>query len=303
MKFGENLKLLRTKKGYSQETLAEKVNVSRQSVSKWETGESYPEMNNILELCKIFHCKINDLVNDNITDIDYLDEEIKTKITSLKLEEQKKFKGLSKFIIILANIGKIACYIAIPLIIITMLITPYIINNLEVKENKITWKKSNDIVILEEIEDKVILKINGITMIDESKEIVNTKIVEILNNNPKYLIIGYIEVGLLTLIITLFLITRILTYLKILFNNFILGETPFTLENVNHIKKIAWIMIITILLPNIGGAIFMNILTTDLNIDFEIFDLVEILFLFSLSYIFEYGRLIQIESKGKIYGE
>ena len=48
MKFGENLKKIRKNKKMSQEELAEKVNVSRQSVSKWETGESYPEMNNIL---------------------------------------------------------------------------------------------------------------------------------------------------------------------------------------------------------------------------------------------------------------
>ena len=48
MKFGENLKIIRKNKKMSQEELAEKLNVSRQSVSKWETGESYPEMNNIL---------------------------------------------------------------------------------------------------------------------------------------------------------------------------------------------------------------------------------------------------------------
>ena len=54
MKFGDNLRNLRKSKNISQEALAEKVKVSRQSVSKWETGEAYPEMNNILELCKIF---------------------------------------------------------------------------------------------------------------------------------------------------------------------------------------------------------------------------------------------------------
>jgi len=66
MKFGDNLKRLRKAKKLSQEDLAEKMNVSRQSVSKWETGDAYPEINNILELCKIFHCHINDLVNDSI---------------------------------------------------------------------------------------------------------------------------------------------------------------------------------------------------------------------------------------------
>lgn len=87
MKFGDNLKRLRKNKKISQEQLAEKVNVSRQAVSKWETGEAYPEMNNILELCKIFHCHINDLVNDSIIDIDSLDDETKKNIVKLQKEE------------------------------------------------------------------------------------------------------------------------------------------------------------------------------------------------------------------------
>lgn len=43
MKFGENLKYLRKTRKLSQEELAELVNVSRQSVSKWETGLSFPK--------------------------------------------------------------------------------------------------------------------------------------------------------------------------------------------------------------------------------------------------------------------
>ena len=58
MNFGDNLKKIRKYNKMSQEDFAEKVNVSRQSVSKWETGDAYPEMNNILELCKIFKCRI-----------------------------------------------------------------------------------------------------------------------------------------------------------------------------------------------------------------------------------------------------
>ena len=54
MKFGENLYNLRKSAKISQEKLAEEVGVSRQSVSKWENGESYPEMDNMLKICKIF---------------------------------------------------------------------------------------------------------------------------------------------------------------------------------------------------------------------------------------------------------
>ena len=55
MKFGENLKLIRKSKKISQEELAETLGVSRHSVSKWETGENYPTMTNILCLSDIFY--------------------------------------------------------------------------------------------------------------------------------------------------------------------------------------------------------------------------------------------------------
>ena len=107
MNFGQNLKKLRKSKKISQEELAEKVRVSRQSVSKWETGEAYPEMNNILELCKIFHCHINDLVNDSILDIDSLDDDVKMNAVKFKKEKQKQMKGLSKVISLFGKIGGI----------------------------------------------------------------------------------------------------------------------------------------------------------------------------------------------------
>jgi transcriptional regulator with XRE-family HTH domain len=68
MRFCDNLKALRNAEGLSQERLAEKVGVSRQSVSKWETGEAYPEMPNIVALCTVFHCEITDLINSSISD-------------------------------------------------------------------------------------------------------------------------------------------------------------------------------------------------------------------------------------------
>lgn len=54
MKFGENMKALRTQKKLSQEKLAEQLGISRQSISKWETGEAYPEMKHLLKLSDLF---------------------------------------------------------------------------------------------------------------------------------------------------------------------------------------------------------------------------------------------------------
>lgn len=50
MGFAENLQFLRQKKGYTQEQIAEQLQVSRQSVSKWESGGSFPEMDKLLQL-------------------------------------------------------------------------------------------------------------------------------------------------------------------------------------------------------------------------------------------------------------
>lgn len=64
MNFGMKLQLLRKEKGMSQEVLAEKLNVSRQAVSKWETGESQPDISNIVLLSEIFHVSTDYLLKD-----------------------------------------------------------------------------------------------------------------------------------------------------------------------------------------------------------------------------------------------
>ena len=68
MSFSENLQYLRKKKEMTQEQLAEQLDVSRQAVSKWESAQSYPEMDKILQICELFHCDINTLVQGDVTE-------------------------------------------------------------------------------------------------------------------------------------------------------------------------------------------------------------------------------------------
>jgi transcriptional regulator with XRE-family HTH domain len=69
MKFSEKLQSLRKESKLSQEQLASMLDVSRQSVSKWESGQTYPEMDKLLELTKIFKCSLDDLTNDEIKNV------------------------------------------------------------------------------------------------------------------------------------------------------------------------------------------------------------------------------------------
>ena len=67
MFFGNNLQYLRKTNGnMTQEKLAERMGVSRQTVSKWESGEGYPELSKLLELCDIFSCKLDDLLRQDM---------------------------------------------------------------------------------------------------------------------------------------------------------------------------------------------------------------------------------------------
>lgn len=70
MKLSENLKRIRKDNNLSQEQLAEKLGVSRQAVSKWESGQSYPEMDKVLLICKLFNYNLDELMNENIKEVD-----------------------------------------------------------------------------------------------------------------------------------------------------------------------------------------------------------------------------------------
>lgn len=62
MDLGERIYQLRTQKNFSQEALAEALGVSRQSISKWETGSSVPELDKIVKLSEIFEVSLDELI-------------------------------------------------------------------------------------------------------------------------------------------------------------------------------------------------------------------------------------------------
>lgn len=69
MNLAENLKKIRKENNLSQEQLAEKLSISRQSVSKWESGQAYPEMDKVLQLCKLFNVSVDDLLNQDVSEL------------------------------------------------------------------------------------------------------------------------------------------------------------------------------------------------------------------------------------------
>ena len=284
MKFGENLYNLRKKQKISQEKLAEKIGVSRQSVSKWENGTAYPEMNRIFELCKIFHCKLNDLVNDNILDFDSLDKEVKMSVVKFNKEKQNKLKIVSKTISIFSKMLQVITIIISAVMIISMLFIPSVINNTNVDNGSII------------VADKNVMEFN-------LDQMTTNTIVNVFEEHSKLEIILYTEIIMICLTVSVMIISFAMLYLAKLFDSISKGDTPFTLENLKNIKRVAILFISYLIFPDVSGTLFQWITKIDMNIDYEITKIFYVLIIICIYYIFDYGHQIQLDSKGKIYGE
>ena len=68
MRLEEKLTVLRKESGYTQLDLAEKVRVSRQAISKWETGRALPSAEKLKYLSELFGVSVDYLLNDDITE-------------------------------------------------------------------------------------------------------------------------------------------------------------------------------------------------------------------------------------------
>ena len=88
-----------------------------------------------------------------------------------------------------------------------------------------------------------------------------------------------------------------------MFNSLNEGDTPFTIENLKYIKKIAILFISYLVFPDISGTIFQWITKINMNIDYEIAKVFYILIILCIYYVFDYGHQIQLDSKGKVYGD
>ena len=87
MELGKRLKQSRTNKGFSQTNVADYLNISRQSISKWENGNSLPDLANLVRLSNYYEVSIDELLKEN--------QELKNKIEANELEIEDKHQKLN----------------------------------------------------------------------------------------------------------------------------------------------------------------------------------------------------------------
>lgn len=107
MNLGNKIVSLRKKNNLSQEELAEKVGVTRQTISKWELEETAPDINQAKTLSKIFNVSLDELTNNNIN-----------SILTEKISNTERLAGITIKILKVIGVGMLAFIIIIILLFI-----------------------------------------------------------------------------------------------------------------------------------------------------------------------------------------
>ena len=126
MEFNNKLYELRKQKGLSQEELAGRLNVSRQTISKWEVGESAPDMDNLVSISELFGVSLDELVLDKTSEKEqpsvqvvrselYSDikEHILTDDNKKKAKKGLKIAGIALGVFLLIDVISLVVYVLI----------------------------------------------------------------------------------------------------------------------------------------------------------------------------------------------
>lgn len=148
MKFEDKLIKLRKKESLSQEALAEKLDVTRQTISKWELGQTKPDVEKLAQIAKLFNVSVNELVSD---------DELKEEVVN-KAPIKKENKGERKIVL----------YILIIILIVSFVTLVYRVGS-DIQNKYESEKKKNESII-KDISDKINEGIDSVNDDEKTKE-------------------------------------------------------------------------------------------------------------------------------------
>lgn len=103
---------LRKKNGWSQEELADKMNVSRQAVSKWEGAQTVPDLGKVLQLSNLFGVTTDYLLKDEIEDEEFTDENSGLEVKRVSMEEANEYIAHKRWSSLITAIATFLCVIS-----------------------------------------------------------------------------------------------------------------------------------------------------------------------------------------------
>lgn len=119
MKLSEKIQILRKNNGWSQEELADKLFVSRQSVSKWESSAASPDLDRILELAKVFGVSTDYLLREDITIDSTFEDEDSGETHKISLKVMKEFLDMESMFAKRISFGVSLCILS-PVVLILL---------------------------------------------------------------------------------------------------------------------------------------------------------------------------------------
>ena len=309
MNFGENLKMCRGRANITQEELAKKLGISTKTIGRWESSSECPKTVDLKKLSSILKCETNDLLGIKEKKVVNKPKEEKIVVPkkevklSLNEQESKITKILSKAIDVIAKIIQVLLGIGVIAIVILMLFIPMIFKHVDINENTIQINLDKDTVLINREQNEYVISYNDEVMftsqIDET--IPTEDFLYLFNNHSKTSIMWHLEI-LLTIAIADMVVTYLIfALLSKVASNINNGDTPFTLDNVSHLQKMAYLLIATILLANLAEIVLVSMVNVDFEMHLSLSTLVIIFVLFVISYVFKYGHNLQETVESKIY--
>lgn len=261
MSFKENLVYFRKTSHLSQEKLAEKVGVSRQSVSKWETGEAYPEMPNIIALCTVFNCKVTELIDINAKEFGGFDSNTKKGVADLTKKDRKRLRSVARVIYIIAKIARFASLLSFVVIGIASWALRYAMINWLFSDapEGASWKDLNFV--------------NFFKFGAFSKALVVALVIGLFVTASIY-------------------IFRLLLEVERFFKRVCKDKSPFSLENTISLKKIARFIVAWLVSDN-SARLICAFIVPGTGLAFNLVSVVYALIAVAFVYIFRYGYLLQ----------
>lgn len=223
-------------------------------------------------------------------------------VYGLNRSAQKSYKTITKVVAILAMLGKIMTCIAIPFILVASILFTIIIEKIDYVDNRLYFD-NQEVAIFENDEEGITLKIKDAF---EDKDfiirdnIILKQIQNLLESIPKKNVISVIIFATFFYEISLVIWIYIYRNLEALFNRLNEEETPFTEKNAQDIKNIGKLLIIGMIVFVLGNGIIDLIIHANITIQTGSINIIAILIIYTLYFIFKYGAKLQAKSNMRI---
>ena len=297
MDLGEKIRMYRMNAGLTQTKLGEMIDINPRTISKWESGVLVPGLPEIRKVCKALNIKKSDLIEEE----EKPKESAKVK-GGLSKKKQAYLKGLSEATTVIAKVLRVFIYIGIVCLVLCVILVPFLFNTFDINGHTVTMKKTEEKVeLINDGTDVYKIKV-GDKVTDLDIGLSTSKIDYVLDNYSKAQMFCYLEITFIIAISSLILVTVLLKYIQKLAINIGEGDV-FAEENPMLLKNIGYVMIAIIVVPFLAGIVPNAIMGTDFGEDFTFVNVLEVLIVFALSYIFEYGYKLSQKVSLPIYDE